>query len=127
MSNERDGGNGWAMALLVGLGAGLAAGLFLRSEAGERLTDEACKGAARLRDDVRRKAQEAGQMSREKYEEIVNGLTDRYRETANLTGEQLRIVKKHLMRDWDLLREDLAEASERATRIAEKRMIDFDA
>jgi uncharacterized protein YpuA (DUF1002 family) len=107
MKDREETGGGWGVPLLAGMAAGLAAGMFLNSEKGVQMTDDARKRAKAIRKDVWQRAQEAGELSREKYEEMVDGLLEQYRGTRDLTAEGLGIVKKHLLADWEELRAEL--------------------
>ena len=57
--------------LAAGAALGLAAGLFLQSRKGKELTRDAMKKAQLLQKQVQKKIKVAGNMTKDKYEEIV--------------------------------------------------------
>lgn len=100
------------VALIVGLVAGVAAGLFLRSEKGQGMTEEAKRRAKRLQRELWRKLREVKELSKEKYEEIVNDLVIQYTQTKALAENELKRLKEYLMDQWDDVREQLKEYEE---------------
>lgn len=100
------------VALIAGLVAGVAAGLFLRSEKGQGMTEEAKRRAKRLQRELWRKLREVKELSKEKYEEIVNDLVIQYTQTKALAENELKRLKEYLMDQWDDVREQLKEYEE---------------
>lgn len=95
----------WPVALVAGLAAGLAAGLFINSDKGHQMTDEAKKRAKILQKDLAKKLKGVKKLTKEKYEEIVGELIEHYRDTKDMASDQLDQLKQRLMDQWDEIRE----------------------
>ncbi len=85
---------------MAGAILGLAAGLFLQSRKGKEMTKDARKKAMKLEAKIMKKIQAMGEMSQEKYEEIVDQLMDHYAKTKELAQKELPEVRKFLLGRW---------------------------
>ncbi len=85
---------------MAGAVLGLAAGLFLQSKKGKELTKDARKKAIKLEAKVMKKLSEMGEMTKEKYEEVVDQLVEHYGKTKELAQKELPEVRKWLLSRW---------------------------
>lgn len=97
------------MAVVAGLVAGVAAGLFLRSEKGQGMTEELKKKTKRFQRELRTKLREVKELSKEKYEEIIDDLVDQYAQTKVFAKNELKKLKEYLMDQWEDVREQMQE------------------
>lgn len=99
-------------SLLVGLATGIAAGLFLRSEKGKQLTDEAKQTAKDLQKQLAKKMKQIKQMTKETYADLVEDIVNHYEEKKELAQEEVQKLKEYLLSQWEDIRERLSESSE---------------
>jgi gas vesicle protein len=86
--------------LAAGAALGLAAGLFLQSRKGKELTRDAMKKAQLLQKQVQKKIKIAGNMTKDKYEEIVDYVVEYYSKTKEIAEKEIPTVRKFLMDQW---------------------------
>jgi gas vesicle protein len=79
---------------------GLAAGLFLQSKKGKELTKDARKKALALQKQVMKRLEDAGEMSKEVYEEIVDDVVKYYGKSRDLAAKEIPEVRQFLMSKW---------------------------
>jgi len=79
---------------------GLAAGLFLQSRKGKELTKDARKKAMVLEKQVMKRIGQAGEMTKEVYEEIVEDVVKYYGKSKDLAAKEIPEVRKFLMSRW---------------------------
>lgn len=89
--------------LAAGAALGLAAGLFLQSRKGKELTRDAMKKAQLLQKQVQKKIASAGDMTKEKYEDIVEYVLHYYTKTKEIAEKEVPMVRKFLMDQWKLI------------------------
>jgi gas vesicle protein len=119
------------IALLAGLTAGIAAGLFLRTEKGQQLTEEAKKRAKKLQNNLLEKLRDVKEITQEKYEEIVDDLLMQYAETKSLAAGELKRLRAYLMDQWEDIRDQLQNGKmkkqvERDRRIKDQEEAEWD-
>lgn len=102
------------LAFIVGIASGLAAGLFLRSEKGQELTEQASKDAMRLQKQLTKKMHALQTITRDHYEEIVDEILERYAQTKDLARTELRELRAYLMQQWDEFKDDWSEEKQHA-------------
>ncbi len=88
-------GLAYGLTLAAGLIAGVAAGLFLRSERAEGLADEASR-LARL---AKRRVTKG--LSRTTYEDVVEEILERYQDTRELAEGQVDQLRRSLLARWE--------------------------
>jgi len=93
-------GAGIGAGLAAGAALGLAAGFFLQSRKGKELTRDAMKKAQLLQKQVQKKIKAAGDMSKEKYEDIVDYVVDYYSKSKEIAQKEIPTVRKFLMDQW---------------------------
>jgi len=79
---------------------GLAAGLFLQSKKGKELTKDARKKAMVLQKQVMKRLNQAGEMTKETYEEIVDDVVKYYAKTKDIAAKEVPEVRAFLMSKW---------------------------
>lgn len=111
MTNHQDEqkSGSWGIALLVGLAAGVATGLFLKSEKGEEMTEDAKKQMRDIQKQLTKKFKGLKKVTKETYEEMVDDLVSQYGETKDLAEEQLKKMKQNLLDQWEHVREQLED------------------
>lgn len=86
--------------LAAGAALGLAAGLFLQSRKGKELTATAQKKALTMQKQVMKKLKEASELTKEKYEEVVDYVLDYYERSKELAAKEIPQARKFLMGQW---------------------------
>jgi gas vesicle protein len=104
------------LAFIAGIASGLAAGLLLRSEKGQEITEQASKDAVRLQKQLTQKIKTFQSLTRERYEEIVDELIERYADAKKMARTELKELKSYLMDQWDELKNQWSEESEHAAK-----------
>ncbi|MBP9762143.1 YtxH domain-containing protein [Patescibacteria group bacterium] len=87
--------------LAAGAILGLAAGLFLQSRKGKELTKDAEKKAKMLQKQVMKKLEAAGEMSKEKYTEMVDQVVEFYQKSKDVAVKEAPQVRKYLLGRWN--------------------------
>ncbi len=104
---------GEGAALALGLAAGVAAGLFLRSKKGKELTDDAKKAALSLHKQVLKKVKTIQHLSKEKYGEVIDELVDVYEKTAEMADGEIKTLKAYLLGQWEDVQSETEETMEK--------------
>ena len=99
----------WGVALLAGMTAGIAAGMFLKSDKGQEMTEDAKKQAKVLHKQLLKKVKNLKVLSKEKYEDLVDDLIEQYRHTKELAESQIHDMRERLMDQWDNVREQMED------------------
>ena len=86
--------------LAAGAILGLAAGLFMQSRKGKELTKDAQKRAMALQKQVMKKLKEGQELTKEKYEEVVDHVIDYYTKSKQLAKKEVPQARKFLMSRW---------------------------
>jgi hypothetical protein len=97
----------WAPALAAGIATGLAAGLFIRSKNGQRMTEDAKKMAAQMQKQLMKKMEQVKDLTQEKYQELVDDIVERYQGTKDLAASEIEDLKMYLLDQWDDIRSQL--------------------
>jgi gas vesicle protein len=113
MANRRPMG----IAFIAGIISGVAAGLFLRSEKGQEITEQASKDAIHLQKQLLKKLKTVQSITRERYEEVVDELIARYARAKDLARSELIDLKEYLMDQWDDIRSEWTEREEEASKV----------
>ena len=94
-------GLAYGLTLAAGLIAGVAAGLFLRSERAEGLADEASRLARLAKRRVTKGLSRAQRLSRATYEDVVEEILERYQDTRELAEGQVDQLRRSLLARWE--------------------------
>lgn len=90
--------SGIIKGLFVGLAIGFAAGavtaMFLTTKTGEELRADIKKIALDIRAKAEEKASNIKNMSKEKYDEIVENVLAGYKKVKDLTEKEIELIKK---------------------------------
>lgn len=86
--------------LAAGAILGLAAGLFMQSRKGKELTKDAQKKAAELQKQVMKKLKEGQELTKDKYEEVVDHVIAYYTKSKQLAAKEVPQARKFLMSRW---------------------------
>ena len=100
MENEKHSASRFGAVLAAGAAMGLAAGLFLQSKKGKQVTKDAQKKAAALQKKVMRKLEGIEEMSKEKYQEVVDDVLAYYEKTKEVAKAELPEVRTYMLRRW---------------------------
>ena len=95
--------------LAAGAALGLAAGLFLQSRKGKELTRDAMKKAQLLQKQVQKKIKVAGDMTKEKYEEIVDYVVGYYTKSKEIAEKEIPVVRKFMMDQWKSIETEIKQ------------------
>lgn len=95
--------------LAAGAALGLAAGLFLQSRQGKALTRDAMKKAQLLQKQVQKKIKVAGEMSKEKYSDIVEYMISYYSKSKEIAQKEIPVVRKFLMDQWKGIEKEIKQ------------------
>ncbi len=100
-SKKKAGSAHLGAGLAAGAILGLAAGLFLQSRKGKELTKDAEKKAKMLQKQVMKKLEAAGDMSKEKYTEMVDQVVEFYQKSKDVAAKEAPQVRKYLLGRWN--------------------------
>ncbi len=98
---KKAGSSHMGAGLAAGAILGLAAGLFLQSRKGKELTKDAEKKAKMLQKQVMKKLEAAGEMSKEKYTEMVDQVVEFYQKSKDVATKEAPQVRKYLLGRWN--------------------------
>ncbi len=99
-TKKKSGAGAVGAGIAAGAILGLAAGLFLQSKKGKELTKDARKKAMVLQKQVMKRLDDAGEMSKEVYEEIVDDVVKYYGKSKDLAAKEIPEVREFLMSKW---------------------------
>ncbi len=99
------------LGLGVAIGAiiGVAAGLFVQSKKGKEMMKDVEKKAMALQGKLMKELKNAENLTKEKYEVLVDKVTDYYVTSKDITKKEVPEVKKYLMKKWKLIEKQLKE------------------
>lgn len=86
--------------LAAGAALGLALGLFLQSRKGKQLTKDAQKNVKILQKQVMKKLANVEDISKEKYEEVVDQVLAFYEKGKDVAAKEIPEVRNYLMGRW---------------------------
>ena len=100
--------------LAAGAVIGLAAGFFLNSRKGKVLVADAQKKSKLLQKQVMKMLNDAGTLSEQKYEEIVDKVVKYYASSKEIAAKEIPEVRKYLMSQWKGIESQLEGAGKDA-------------
>jgi len=103
MSNS---GSGIAKGVFIGFALGFVAGavtaLFLTTKTGEELRADIKRIAKDIGSKVEGEASRIKNITREKYNEIVNSVVSNYKKVKDLTEKEIEFIKKVIVEQKDI-------------------------
>ncbi|MCC7357213.1 YtxH domain-containing protein [Candidatus Uhrbacteria bacterium] len=88
------------IGLVIGAAVGVATGLFLQSKKGKGLIKDASKKVQKFQTKLMKELKNVENLTKDKYEDVVNKVTDYYVETKEIAKKEAPEVKKTLMKKW---------------------------
>lgn len=86
--------------LLAGAILGVAAGLFLQSKKGKDMTKDLMKRAEKLRAKLLKELAQVTDLTREKYEEVVDTVVEYYVKSKEIAKTEIPEIRKFLLMQW---------------------------
>jgi gas vesicle protein len=86
--------------LAAGAAIGLALGMFLQSKQGKAIRKDAMKKAVAMQKQIAKKLEEGGELTKEKYEEVVEKAIAYYAKTKEIAKAEIPEVRKFLQGQW---------------------------
>jgi len=102
--------------LAAGAVIGLATGFFLNSRKGKVLVADAQKKSKLLQKQVMKMLADAGTLSEQKYEEIVDKVVAYYAFSKEIAVKEIPEVRKYLMSQWKGIESQLENVGEDAVK-----------
>ncbi len=96
-----------ASGLAIGTILGIAAGFFIQSKEGKKLSKDAQKKALRLQKDVMKKLEDTGDLTKETYAELVDKILASYVKGKDIAQKEIPEVRKFLLSRWKQVEEQL--------------------
>lgn len=93
--------------LLVGAAIGIASAIFLQSKQGKQITKDLQKKVNALQKKVTKELMKAGEMSKARYEEIVDSIVAYYVKSKDIAQSEIPVVKKQLLATWKSVEAEL--------------------
>ena len=88
------------IGLIIGAAVGVATDLFLQSKKGKDLIKDASKKASKLQTKLMKELKNVEGLTKEKYERVVDKVTDYYVDTKEIALKEAPQVKSILMKKW---------------------------
>lgn len=95
------------VGLLAGALIGMAAGLFLQSKKGKEMTKDLTKKATKLQAKLMKELGHVQDLSKEKYEEVVDSVTDYYVKSKEVAKNEIPEIRKFLLKQWSQIEKTL--------------------
>jgi gas vesicle protein len=93
---------GGIIGFSFGLIVGALAALFLATKTGEELRADVKRIAVEMRDKAEEKAGKIKDLTKDKYEEIVNTVIANYKKVRDFTEKELDLIKEFIMEQKDI-------------------------
>ena len=91
---------------IIGFGLGLIVGalaaLFLATKTGEELRADVKRIAVEIRDQAEEKAGKIKDLTKDKYEDIVNTVITNYKKVRDFTEKEIDLIKEFIMEQKDI-------------------------
>lgn len=98
------------IGFVVGSILGIAAGIFLQSPKGKKMTKDFVKKTQAIRKKIMSELKGVTNLTKEKYEEIVDKVVSYYETTSQVAKRELPEIKKCLMDEWKTIEKELKAA-----------------
>jgi len=99
--------------LAAGAILGLATGLFMKSRKGRELTKDAQKRAMVLQRQVMKKLKTGEDLTKEKYEEVVDHILAYYTKSKQLAKKEVPEARKFLLGRWKGIEAELKKGTKK--------------
>ena len=90
------------IGFIIGAAVGAVAALFLTTKTGEELRADLKKVLLEMREKVEEKASKIKNLTKEKYEEIINSVLSSYKKAREFTEKEIDLIKKILLEQKEL-------------------------
>jgi gas vesicle protein len=90
------------IGFIIGAAVGAVAALFLTTRTGEELRADLKKVALEIRDKVEERASKIKNLTKEKYDEIVNNVVSNYQKAKEFTQKEIDLIKRILLEQKEL-------------------------
>ncbi len=98
------------IGLVAGSILGIAAGIFLQSPKGKKMTRDFVKKTQAMRKKIMNELKGVTNLTKEKYEKIVNHVVAYYETTSQVAKKELPEIKKCLMNEWKTIEKEMKAA-----------------
>ena len=98
--NKKKKSHGMSLGLMIGAALGVTTGLFLQSKKGKEFVKDSEKKAQKLQAKILKELPDIEKMTKAKYEQMVDKLTDSFVKAKEITAKEAPEVKKILMKKW---------------------------
>lgn len=109
-----------ALVGLAGVVAGVVAGILLAPKSGKETREDLSKLAEKMKNDVTEQVRKMTDVTREKYQEIVEAVTSKYEKAKDITQEEAQDLKQEFSRRYDQVKEAAEQDTRRSKRSNEK-------
>ena len=93
---------GGIIGFSLGLIVGALAALFLATKTGEELRADVKRIAVEIRDKAEEKAGKIKDLTKDKYEDIVNTVIVNYKKVRDFTEKEIDLIKEFIMEQKDI-------------------------
>ncbi|MBE3088767.1 MAG: YtxH domain-containing protein [Actinobacteria bacterium] len=93
---------GGIIGFSLGLIVGALAALFLATKTGEELRADVKRIAVEIRDKAEEKAGKIKDLTKDKYEDIVNAVIANYKKVRDFTEKEIDLIKEFIMEQKDI-------------------------
>lgn len=93
---------GGIIGFSLGLIVGALAALFLATKTGEELRADVKRIAVEIRDQAEEKAGKIKDLTKDKYEDIVNAVITNYKKVRDFTEKEIDLIKEFIMEQKDI-------------------------
>jgi gas vesicle protein len=93
---------GGIIGFSLGIIVGAVAALFLTTKTGEELRADVKKIAIEIKDTAEGKAAKIKDLTKDKYEEIVNTVIASYKKVKDFTEKEIELIKEFVMEQKDI-------------------------
>jgi gas vesicle protein len=100
------------IGMILGTAIGVTTGLFLQSKKGKVILKDNEKRARKLQSKLMSEFKNVHEMSKEKYEGLVDRLTDYYVSAKEISKSEIPVVKNALMKRWADINKQLKNLNE---------------
>jgi gas vesicle protein len=90
------------IGFIIGAAVGAVTALFLTTRTGEELRADLKKVALEIRDKVEERASKIKNLTKEKYDEIVNNVVSNYQKAKEFTQKEIDLIKRILLEQKEL-------------------------
>jgi uncharacterized protein YpuA (DUF1002 family) len=92
--------NHWFIRFLISMFIGVATKIFIDSKQGQKLSRDLETKAMKLQDQIAEEIKNKKNLTKEKYEEVVNMVMKQYANTTKVAQTEIPILRKFLMQRW---------------------------